>query len=66
MANFNPRAASQEKPWRARRKRDGQYYHLGNFRTKEEAEAAEKAFDEEWPPNKYWARGTKWHRVQVA
>ena len=37
------------KPWHARRKRDDVEYSLGYYAAREEAEAAEKAFDAEWP-----------------
>lgn len=39
-------------PWRARAKRDGVKYHLGYFRTKQEAIDAEEKFAEVTPRKK--------------
>lgn len=36
-------------PWRAKRRRDGTYFFLGYYATKEEAAAAEAEFDKDWP-----------------
>jgi hypothetical protein len=37
------------RPWHARQKRDGIEFHLGFFATREEAVAAEEAFDLTYP-----------------
>lgn len=43
-------AYKREKKWVARRRRQYQSYYLGNFDTREQAEAEEKKFDRYWPP----------------
>lgn len=40
------------KPWQARRKRDDLEYALGYYATREEAVAAEREFDETYPPQR--------------
>jgi hypothetical protein len=51
------------RPWRARRRRDGVEYFLGDFETKAEAEEREREFDREWPGNRGHAnRGKQWDK----
>jgi hypothetical protein len=49
--------------WLARRKRDGNEITLGTHGSREEAEAAEHHFDQEWPPAKV---NPKYHAPQEA
>lgn len=39
-----------DRPWVARRKRDGIEYYLGHYPTKAEAQEVEANFDKTWPP----------------
>jgi len=45
-----------KKPWHARAQRDGLEFHLGYYKTREEAEAVERQFAIDVPPS---ARGRR-------
>lgn len=52
MATYR-RHNTYNRPWHARRKREGLEYSLGYYPTEAEAVEAEHKFDREWPPARY-------------
>lgn len=47
MVSYNKR----DNNWRAKRRRNGEHYFLGCYKTKQEAEEKEREFDKKYPPN---------------
>lgn len=46
--NKGPKPDGRKRPWQARVKKEGESYFLGYFATKEEADAVEQEFRDNW------------------
>jgi hypothetical protein len=64
------RWVNKERPWRARRKRDGIEFYLGSWATREDAERVEQEFDKRHPSKRgtgmrTWRNKTGWGELPI-